>query len=291
MNTLASIARGPIAGRRQVLAGIACAGAFAATSPVSAAPALALTVPADRLRAYMLMRGALDDRLLISCISCQYFGVVNAAMTPFYDLVAATFSRFRPAPNGGYEGVSFEIEYFIDRDTGEVLDKWRNPYSGEIVTAKHNDSTPVKYVIGADTRMGLPPALLFPGSRVERALPRFDVTGPDIWVRENTTAIIPVAGAKSMNFNEIVSYHAKVDDLLKPGVTRLQADSEYIGVSSFRPWQAMGERQGNMIGYGIGGSGLAMSDLPPRWIAATKKLHPEALTNPGAYLDPLWNAA
>lgn len=290
MNT--TMPRGPrsIATRRRVLAAGACAGALTMTRSAFAADTLDLADSARRLRAYMLMRGALDDALTISCISCQYFGVVDGAMTPFYDLVAATFSRFRPAPTGGYEGVSFEIEYFIDRETGEVLGAWRNPYSGEVVTAKHNDSKPVKFVIGLDTRMGLPPALLFPGSQIERQLPRFDVIGPDVWVRENTTAIIPVAGAKPMNFSEIVTYHAKVQDLRKPGVTRLQTDSEYIGVSSFRPWQAMGDRRGHMIAYGIGGSGLEMSDLPPRWIAATRKLHPEALANPGGALDPLWNA-
>ena len=172
MNTTTLTTRDATATRRGVLAGAAFAGVAAATTPVFAAQPLDPADPVRRLRDYMLMRGALDENLIISCISCQFFGVVEAAMTPFYDLVAATFSRFRPAPNGGYEGVSFEIEYFIDRETGEVLNKWRNPYSGEVVTAKHNDSKPIKYVIGADTRMGLPPALLFPGSRVDRELPR-----------------------------------------------------------------------------------------------------------------------
>lgn len=236
----------------------------------------------------MLLRGALDEDLVISCISCEYFGVVNGSMTPFYDLVAVTFAKFREAKGGGYDAVSFEIEYFIDRQTGDVLDKWRNPYSGQIVSAKHNDSVPVRYKIGSDTRIALPPALLFPGSQVTREVPRFEFAGDDVWVQEKTVATIPVSDAKPMHFNEMVTYHAKTSDLSRPGATRARADVAYLGVSSFRPWQAMGERTGHIIGYGIGASGLTMADVPPRWLSVTKRLHPEALVNPEAYIQPLW---
>lgn len=54
-----------------------------------------------RLKAFMMMRGALDDRLLIGCISDIYYGNVNAELTPLFGPVGAIFSRYRPHTSSG----------------------------------------------------------------------------------------------------------------------------------------------------------------------------------------------
>ena len=272
-------------GRRAFLAGALCV-PLAGTAGVSramTAPSINPTDIRENLRTYMLLRGALDEKLVISCITCQFYGVVDGVMTPFYDLVAATFSKYRATKNGGYDAVTFEIEYFIDRETGDVLDKWRNPYSGEIVTAKHNDSVPMKIRIEPNGTIAMPPAILPPGSKVAREAPHFQIVGNDIWVKEKSEATILTTGAKPTHFNEFVGYHAKRSALDLRGQTRIQSDTTYLGISSFRPWQMMGDRPGHMIGYGLGGNGVAMADLPAQWLAITKRRHPEALVAPDAY--------
>jgi hypothetical protein len=35
--------------------------------------------------------------------------------------------------------------------------------------------------------------------------------------------------------------------------------------------------------------GIDPHDLPPAWIAASKQHRPQALIDPGVYLDPLWH--
>jgi hypothetical protein len=214
--------------------------------------------------------------------------VVDARMTPFYDLVAATFARYRPAPGGGYDAVSFEIEYFLDRMTGEVLTSWVNPYTGKTVAARHTDSQPMKLRIGADCQIRIPPASLRPGTVMSHETLPLRVIGDDVWSMETTTARVPVPGSKPLDFNEKIINHARLSDLAVKGAMRVRTDVEYVGISSFRPWQDMGTRPGHMLGLGHGSSGIDPRALPASWIAATRARHPEALVNPGAYLDPLW---
>jgi hypothetical protein len=282
-----------MAGRRSILLGAAALALGAADLARGAAardaPRETLS-PAERLRLYLLMRGALDERLVVSFVECNYWGIVNAEMTPFYNLVAATFARYRPAPGGGYEVVSFEIEYFLDAATGGVLHEWKNPYTGKTVLAKHSDSVPVKFIIGPDCQIRSPPPPLVPGAVSSHETQPLRIVGDDVWSAEVAYARMPVSGAKPMLYNERIINHAHMSTLTEAGITRAGSDVTYVGITSFRPWQEMDKNQpGEMLGLGSGTVGIDPHDLPPSWIAATEQHRPQALVDPGVYLDPLWD--
>jgi hypothetical protein len=154
--------------RRTILAmtgGMALAGA-ASTLALAAGPgASGLETPAGRLRAFMLMRGALDDRLVIGFVSGRYYGVVDDEMKPLYGVVAATFGRYRPRADGGYDGASYEIPFFTDLETGAPLERWLNPYTGETVAVPQTALPPAPIVITADMSVRVPK--LPPGVTVE----------------------------------------------------------------------------------------------------------------------------
>jgi hypothetical protein len=268
-------------------------GATAALTIATAAQAgESLTTPAARLRATMLLRGALDERLVVSFIECNYWGVVNAQMTPFYNLSAATFARYKARPDGGYDVVSFEVEFFIDPATGGILSNWQNPYTGKMVVAKHNDSVPIKYSIGADCQLATLPKPLFPGTVIKHETLPLRVVGDDVWSTDTTFARVPPSapGGKPIFFNEKIINHGHLSAITRPGVKQIHADVTYVGVSSFRPWQEMAENQpGEMLGLGHGAVGLDRNDLPATWKAAAAIHRPQALTDPGAFLDPLWH--
>ena len=177
--------------RRHVLA-LSAAALCIGTSAFAAPPArrIDLADPAKRLRAFMLMRGALDNRLVVGCLTGRYYGVVEDQVTPLFSLVSATFARFRRTAEGGFEGASFEVPFFTDLATGEALDHFANPYTGETVTVPQTALPPARIAITSDLRIATPGA----AARLEyrhQILPPIQ-SGDDVWMVEETISAIQI---------------------------------------------------------------------------------------------------
>jgi hypothetical protein len=141
------------------------AGAQAATK----APRVpSFDTPAARFRAYMMMRGALDERLVIGYLSGSYFGVVGAEMTPLWDVIGVTFARYRKRPDGGYDGVTGEIAHFLDPVTGEAPGRFLNPYTGQWNADPHTNMPPT----GAGTARPRPRPAVRPCDQAARGARR-----------------------------------------------------------------------------------------------------------------------
>jgi hypothetical protein len=264
------------------LGGVSLAGGLAR----AAAPAVDLATPAGRLRTYMLMRGALDDRLVIGFISGRYYGVVDDEIRPLYGVVGATFGRYRARPGGGYDGASYEVPFFTDLETGLALERWRNPYTGEDVAVPRSAFPPAALVITPDLEIKVPrsPPGLVASDRVVSSFR----SGPDIWMTEETTSAFTLPGAaKPVRYSELVNLHALHTDFQAPGQKRVPCQTTYTSVVSWRPWLKMGDRSGHLLGQGAGGYGVSFDQLPANWHAAAARWRPDVLGNPARALEGL----
>ncbi len=268
---------------------IAAAGliATAASTPVLAAPALDLSDPKARLRAFMRLRGSLDEQLVIGCISGRYYGVVEAEVRPLYGVVAATFARYRRLADGRFEGVNFELAYFTDLDSGEVMDRWANPYTGETVDVAHTLAPTSKFVIGEDLALRLTRNV--PGLDMRHATRPPLIIGDDLWWTEEVFTQVQIPGrATPLRYSEIVTLQTKVSDLAGGKSARVPCSNAYSSIVNWRPWLKMGDAPGHLMGQGSGVYGAKLADLPAPWLRATQARHPEILKDPAARLETLW---
>ncbi|SFO03099.1 DUF1838 family protein [Sphingomonas sp. OK281] len=268
------------------------------TSLASPAPrrggALDFARSEDRLKAYMLMRGALDERLVIGGISGSYFGVVDDRITPLWDVTAVTFARYRRRADGGYDGYTAEVAYFIDPQTRRATGQFRNPYTDEIVIEPQQGYPPAHVVIGADLSFGL--AVPIPGLVLDHRIKQPDVRGDDVWISEISQSAMTLPGAaanvrKPVRYSENIIMHARRSELETPGVRRVRTDVSFTNIVSWRPWMNMGDRPGHLTAIGAGSVSDTMDLLPADWIAATREKRPALLDNPGMLLDAIWNTA
>lgn len=267
-------------------AGLAASGAGVAAN-AAAAPKLDLSDPKARLRAFMRLRGALDDRLVIGCIEGRYYGVVGAEVRPLYGVVAATFARYRALADGRYEGLTYEVAYFTDLETGKVMDRWLNPYTNQTVDVAHTFAPVARIVIGESLEIMPEPAI--PGLQMRHATRPPLIIGPDLWWTEEvfTQAQIPGLPAP-LRYSEVVTLQASLAELASPKGARVTCRNAYASVVNWRPWLKMGDAPGHLMGNGAGAYGIAMADLPTAWIEATKARHPDVWTDPGARLAAAW---
>jgi hypothetical protein len=269
--------------RRTILASGLLGGAALAAGPSQAAPALDLDTPAGRFKAYMLMRGALDGQVVTGFVSGRYYGIVESELKPLYGVAGATFSRYRLRPDGAYDGVGYELAFFTDLKTGEALDEFHNPYTGEVVSVPVTMLPPADLLIKPSLEIEVPkPPPGYSGyDRVVSGL----TSGPDVWFTEESTASLMFPGAvKPFHYNEVLSIHATRAELQAPGVTHVRAITGYSSVVTWRPWLKMGDRPGHLLGTGAGRYGATMEELPDNWRRAAAKHRPDILANPAAML-------
>jgi len=283
--------------RREAMALLGGAGAAAALSihePADAAPGKAagarpdLATSAGRARAYMMMRGALDDRLVIGCVSGRYYGVVNAVLTPLFGVSAATFSRYRPIGRGGHEAVTAELAYFTDLETGSVIDRFVNPYTKEIVEVPFVRSAPMRIRILPDLSLELDKPV--PGLTVDHHVLVPEARGDDLWITEVTRTSATPPGGKPFQYSESTTLHARLSDFDRTGAPRVRCETGFTNVVGWRPWLRMGDRPGQMMAVGAGRYGATLSDLPSAWLDATRRHHPDVLARPESVLEPMWSA-
>lgn len=280
-----------VIGRRDALGLIGGASALAAAPAMSsiaiAAPAAKPlgTTAADRLRTFMMMRGALDDRLVICWIQGQYFGLVDGEMTLLCGIVNATLSRYRRQSDGGYVGARGEISYITDPVSGRIVRQVRNPYTGAMVDTPARGYPPSVVHINPDLKIRINE---HSGEKLENTTSAPFQNGPDVWVSEVNAARTQLPSGKVSLYNEIVNYRAKAADFHRPNAKRVPCDMSFSSVVSWRSWMGMGDRPGQMMAIGAGNYVSRIEELPAVWLDETRRTQPDVVNKPLAFLEPAW---
>lgn len=259
-----------------------------ASRPLAPPGDLDLVTAQSRLRAYLRMRGSLDDRVVIGFVTGRYYGVVDTDPTPLFGVAAATFSRYRALPGGSVSMVSCEQAYYTDLETGEVLDEWINPLAGERVKVAVVRTEGSKRTL-SDRMAFSGPAT--PGIQFEQLVLPPDRRGDDVVFVEQVRFVANAPGQpKPFRYSEAVSACSSALDLARPDTPRVPCTTAFTNMSGWRPWMRMGDRPGVLVGHGSGRYGATLEELPTVWLAATRRNRPELLTDPAAVLDGAWKS-
>ena len=276
--------------RRQAL-GLMGAGAVLAAAPAMARTKvrkLNFTNPDDRFLAYIKMRGALDDRLVISYVSGSYFGIVGSEVTPLWDVIGVTFTRFKRRPDGSFDAATGEIAHFLDPKTGEAPGEFLIPYTGKVAKDPRTNLPPNHIILKPTLHMEVP--RMGPGTVMNHDIREPEVRGDDIWFTEVTRVAMPIpGGGEPFRYSEMITMQAQVSDLEKPGLARVPCAANFTNVVAWRPWMNMGDHPGHLMAIGAGRFGVPMDLLPEKWTKATRDKWPEVLDDPAALLAPVWN--
>ncbi len=293
--------------RRSLLAGIATTAAAAATAaalPATASdatrrgaePRQAPAQPPDlhdpkaQLKTLIRMRGALDDRLVISFLEGVYYGVMETRIRPLYGLSAGLFRQYRARPDGGYDFANFELVYVTDLDSGELLTEFRNPYSNRTGKPPQTRLGPTRLTITPTLEVRRPGAAERAPSQT--SFHRFrppHVVGDDVWIVEESAVQAPPP--MNFAFNEVLSYRASLRDLSDPTLARVRTDVQFTPVIGWRPWQGMDGFDGppsHVMGVCAGRVVTGFDELPSRYREWTARFHPDVAADPLKALAEAW---
>ncbi len=184
-----------------------------------------------------------------------------------------------PVRGNGFRSVSREIMVYLDPRTGEIIDRWQNPWTGEMVEVIHVANDPVnmrqpRFAREAD------------GKPIRVTLRQYD----DTLVSSREVPLFyenPLGGA----YQEYVggTYHAmeifndyyRTADFTDTKRVRIgESRISWQRISSWLPWMKMRDRPGIMIFNATGYSSFEKSRIPPRLMQVLTSRYPEYLSPP-----------
>ncbi len=155
-----------------------------------------------------------------------------------------------PVRGPGYRMVSREVMFYLDPETGEVLDRWENPWTGEALDVMHIHNDPVNSRPShARTASGEP-----------FALPTLRESGPYVFVPYEVPLFYtnPLAGdyqeyvGNAYHAMEIFDFAAMREDLYDTDRPTAHPMIAWVRLSDWMPWMKMGGRPGQMVFNAMG---------------------------------------
>jgi len=165
-----------------------------------------------------------------------------------------------PARGRGFRQVSREVLYYQDPVSGEVLDEWKNPWTGDTVKVIHIANDPVNFR-----------GPIFPkGADGKPYRGDIKVMG-DRWWGTTTVPLFyrnPLAGdyqdyvGGMYHATEMFNFFGSVNDLTDPKTTSADVSVAWSRISEWLPWMKMRGRPGLLYFNGAGRKLNGYADLP-----------------------------
>lgn len=171
-----------------------------------------------------------------------------------FKMVGMSVSRCIPRDEESWDFTSRELTYYLHPDTGEILRKWENPWTGELLTVMPVANNPVQgrfkgkfpaQVDGDRTTFVFDLFSTYPNPLAKE--PKFAEYSPQLTYQAAELFKISVPTAELLN-PEIIS------------VSQLQLCWDRIG--PWVPWMKMGARPGQLIYSAYGGKVSGLTELP-----------------------------
>ncbi|MBH8576251.1 DUF1838 domain-containing protein [Nostocaceae cyanobacterium CENA369] len=194
-----------------------------------------------------------------------------------FKILGLSISRCIPIAEGSWYFTSRELTYYLDPETGEMLRKWENPWTGEIVPVIHVANNPVQgkfqgkfpaHVEGDTTTFVFDIFPTYPNLLAED--PKFAEYSPYATYQAAELFKLTVPTADLFN-SELLS------------VSQLRLSWDRIG--QWLPWMKMGDRPGNLIYSATGGKVGGLTELPQLLQDEINNRIPLYKQAPKAYLE------
>ncbi len=276
--------------RRDALAGAAGIAATAmGAGSAAAATWLDLDNPRDNLTALIKLQADTSGADVIGGFPGEVWGWVpgegNKLLFRSYGIGASHAEQVED----GWRFYHRELLYYLDPDTGEILDDWINPYTGKRVEVMHILNDPVHRFYAFD------------GGRFPFPWP-YTVVGDDLVFRISVfsfrDSIMPRAdyplhsADNKYQAAELWMMNGRVSEVMNPDITSASCVTSWSRVGQWLPFMEMGNRPGIMVYHSDSYKLLdGVKQIPTNILAYTEKHHPKYLKSPSQWQSLRDNAS
>lgn len=184
-----------------------------------------------------------------------------------------------PERGHGFRSVGREIMLYLDPESGEVLDTWTNPWTGEELKVVHVANDPVNmrapfYAYNEDGE-----GHKFKGTVMNGRV--FVASAYPLFYKNPLGGDYQDYIGGTYHATEYFNDYAYAEDVFDPEVKKLdRLTLSWTRVADWLPWMKMGDRVGVMFTTTVGGRVVSLDDLPEPLRSELKTNYPEYMTPP-----------
>jgi hypothetical protein len=252
--------------------GLACAGAAVAAVGASAAKPLPAT-PAEQMRLLLKMMASTARAGIPWFYTGRIYAVrTGAAPQHLYNFEGSEMYWITPLKADTWSMAVSTLSFFRDRDSGEYLDRYANPLTGNTVE------------VGANVLRSKPgqSATYSPGSmaimgETQPVTMEIHRSAEVVWL--TTSRANMHAPQPSMEVNTLFAGAAAIEDRRQSSVP---ATFSSVSLSRWSKWLAMGDLEGHLLWHAAGRKLGSLDELPRDYRARADRLNSPHFTNPEA---------
>lgn len=251
----------------------------------------------ELVRALMKMRVSTDGSMRFGWLEAKRYAYIDGEVIPLLSLLAGTLSTAVDRGNGAWDVTVLETTYYLDINTGELLDMHPMPGTGKEVKVPLYRSGPATIPIAALSQMSEESdgsagvveedegkdAFAPKGSvELDRTVGPAYADGDELWIETSEYGRVTPANPEddAVFYKESAIWLGSAKELLDPEVHSAHTKLSYDAATSWRPWMEMGDIKGHTMSHGIGGKSNTMDGMPEQWLSLTEKYHPDILADP-----------
>ncbi len=283
------------ASRRVMLGGMATAftAACAGTTGIGRAQSSAtlssrpidINAREDNVRAYLKIISDLSEKPTYRYHTGRILAVPKHLHLgePFVDFVAIKQDRVRELPGGVFQHAYRGIILFTDKDSGEILETFQNPLTGETNEVKHYKTSrgAINYIPEGVyfRRIGGNPSPLSPENEKPMRL-AWSSAGDDTWVTyDERFSFSDKDGNHVAADNSMYRYMTNMRQLQDMGLTSADMAMSWQTETMFWSWMNMSGHPGHLIFGSMGGKYGSIDELPQKHVQWAQAYLPDHLTD------------
>ncbi|NLP05042.1 DUF1838 family protein [Candidatus Fermentibacteria bacterium] len=250
----------------------------------AAATGLDLSLPADNCEAFLRTRCSLDCTEVFFHWRGDIYSIVPGEPSELLFLGEGfNVARLEPVENG-YMMLSREVFLYRDPDTGEILDSWENPFTGETVRVVHVLNDPVNSVIPrtlGDRGFSVPCTILEDGTVA------WDLDILLFYPSPLPRDSFPLySGSDMYQGCEMFQFFTTLDALEDTSSASVPCHISWTRAGPWLPWMRMADRPGWLLYHCTGGKIASWEAMPPEIRQWVESGHPEFAHAPSEYTRP-----
>lgn len=235
---------------------------------------------------------ALDERPVYWDINALRMGFKDGVLTPLWNMHVGIIYKTLTQGEHSYISKAIIKIFYTDLESGKLLETFKNPYTGETITARKPGLVKINRLHGLKS--------------VERSLKddmnkqdqgetfRYGDIGParvigdDIWLNADSGYRYerPNTYNRLIAVNDWSTYHGSMREVTDPTLMSANATHTFNDLNAFNSaWSGMDGLKVWSVSRGYGRKRYKAEDMPDDWKQFVADTHPELLSNAPSFAD------